>query len=458
MTRKISEQVWTRWLPALGIAGVMFYYALFHYQHALNIPFADDIHDVLLFLTNVVQSTERMHTLELFFEQTNEHRTLSSRLIYYMAFFSEGEINFRTLVFLANIALPLLLMMLYLPLRNHPKALLMLLPAALVLFQIRSYELSFWSMSAFAYMFVYLYAFASLSCLRKVSFVRFLLAVVFASLGSFTFASGQLIWLVGLVSLLQQALVLRRISLAYVVCWAVCAVLVLMVWRIGYETSNTMAVMLTYFFEEPLHGTAYFLELLGNAVSGDSVWLSACAGLVMLVIVVYLSIRGITREDVSLELFSGYIVISVFAISLGRAPLTTLEYALTSRYSFPSVLLLATTIVLVASRAPVGFAKLRVYSVIILLACAYWMSAFHVYPVMLQRMLQRTVSLYNQEKYWAFGRPMKETNAIAEEAISLGIYKPPLRPHPKPDAYLANGKSKTQSLQQGNGVKKTLDQ
>ncbi len=433
MAKKIPEQVWTHWLPVFGIAGVMLYYALFLYRYALNIPFADDIYDVLQFLSDVTQSTEWKHTVELFFAQTNEHRTLSSRLVYYLMLIVAGEINFRTLIFLANLAIPLLITLLYFAIRSHSRALLILLPVALVLFQFRAYEIHFWTMAGFAYMYVYVFAFASLSCLRQVNLTRFLAALVFASLGTFTLASGQLIWLVGFASLLHQSLVVRRIALTYAACWMVCAAMVLIAWRIGYETQFTMQFILNDFLFEPQHHITYFLVLLGNAAGENSVLLAACTGSVLLLVVGYSSVYSITRKDISLQLFACFIVLSVFAMALGRAPFTDLNYALSSRYGFPSVLLLATTIALLCSSLSVNSKILKRMSVITLLAAVYWVSSFQIYPAKAQVMQAMTVGNFNWGKYWAYGSPYSETGPIVEKATALGIYKPPARPHPAPN-------------------------
>ena len=124
----------------------------------------------------------------LLFAQYFNHRTLSNRLIYYVMLLATGEVNFRTTVFLANLALPLLLMLLYLTIRHQTYRWLVLLSAALLLFGLRTYELSLWT-SPMDDMFVYVYGFASLICLRKVGLARFLAALVFASLGAFTLAN-----------------------------------------------------------------------------------------------------------------------------------------------------------------------------------------------------------------------------------------------------------------------------
>jgi hypothetical protein len=362
MPENMSQRIWMQWMPVLVIIAMMLNFAFFLYQHALNIPYHDDILDVLEFLSNVVQSTELSHTVEIFFVEYNEHRTLASRVIYYLAYLVEGKSDFRTLTYLANLGIPLLLLTLYLAIRKHSHAFLILLPAALVLFQLRVYGLYFFSMSAFAYFFVYFYGFACIVCLRGITPRRFITAAVFALLGSFTLASGQLIWCIGLISLLHQTFILRRCSLAYPVCWLICAVLILAVWRIGYDSPHTMSLILQGILEAPVHQVLFFFTLAGSAVSDNNVPLAICAGAIMVCVFLYSTVRNIKREDISLELFAAYVLITILSITAGRASFAELQFALLSRYAYPSVLLFATTIVVCLFRMPERVGNLTSYN------------------------------------------------------------------------------------------------
>ncbi len=434
----------TQWVPAFGILGAMLFYALFLYRHALNIPFNDDIFDVLQVLNGIVQSNDLKDTLTVLSAQFIEHRTFSSRLVYYLVLLITGEVNFRTLVFLANLAIPLLLVLFYLAIRHHSRVLLVLFPAALILFSLRAYELMFWPMAGFSNMYVYLYAFASLSCLRDVGLIRFLAALLFAALGAFTLASGQLIWLFGFASLLHQALIVRRISLSYAICWAFCAVFVLLVWHMNFEPTGSIDSMFKSLRAVPLYKTQYFFALLGSAFSDRNLLLAMGAGVVMLCLVVFFSIRSFADKDVTLMLFAWYIILCAFLVTLGRSGdgvavgfirVTVLEAALKSRYSFSSLLLAATIIVLVASQrnfVHAGKAEGFTFFSVILLSAVFWGYSFKTYQPLLQSRLEKRVNHYNREEYLCFFASNEETSLIVNEAISLGIYRPPARPHPRP--------------------------
>ena len=421
----------TSWqAAALYITAVIAYYGWFLYQQAMNIPMADDITDVLGVISGILQARDGDTVLALLFEQHNDHRTLSSRLVFYAIYLVEGEVNFRTLTFAANLALPLLLGLLFFAIPDRKNRCWVLLPAALLLFQLRAYGITLWAMAAFAYFFVYAYGIASLYCLQRLTRVKFAAAVLFAFMSTFTLASGQLIWLVGFASVFQQAVILKRISLVYIPCWLIAAVLVLSLWRLGLETPNDLLTLLGYFLQTPAHHISYFLTLLGSAVSSESIVTAWLTGTAMLVVLILLTLRHYRRDELRLELVCWFIVFSTAAMVLGRAPYSTVEYALSSRYSFPSVIMLTSSWVLVATRLEIK--RPRVLLAVVLLAGIFCSASYVVYSRELQPYLERRVQNFNRGNYWIFGRPLKESNAIAAEAIALGIYHPPPRPYRAP--------------------------
>jgi hypothetical protein len=425
-----------KWLPAGVIVVVIAAYFGFLYQHALNVPLGDDIYDVLQVVNGVITADSPQQAFEIVYAQHNDHRTVATRLIYLGTYAIGGEINFRTLTFLANLGLLLSLALLFTATPHKPLRYLALLPTTLILFQLRAYGITLWSMAAFAYFYVFLYGFASLHCLHEVRPGKFILAILLATLATFTLASGQAVWLVGLLSLLHQALIRKTIPISYALCWVVSAAIVLIVWRIGLETPNTLWAMLAQFFKTPGHHVLYTLTLLGNAISESSVAWTALAGASMLVIVLVSTVASAGKADLRLELYCWFIVLSVAAMVLGRAPYSTVDYALSSRYSVPSVLMLACTWTLLAARLECRN-RLLLLLLAVLPAGTYCISSYKIYAEALQPYVEKRVDNFNRGKYWAWTRPMKETNGIVAEAVSLGVYVPPARPLPAPTIYRA---------------------
>jgi hypothetical protein len=426
-----AHRFFTRWLPVGLILVTVAYYAALLHQYAMDVPFADDIFDVVKVLSDVVGAEDYRSALEVLYAQHNDHRTLSSRLVYLALYLTGGEIDFRLLIFLANLALLALLLLLYRAARGHPEAPLVLLPAALILFQLRYYGIMLWSMAAFAYFYVFLYGFLSLRCLRRPTVPRFALAAVLAVLATFTLASGQLVWLLGLLALLHHSLAGKSLPFRYVLAWLLLAAITIALWRTGLATPNTPGALLERVFTSPGYYLLYALALTGNAVSETSVALAAGAGAAMWMVLFIVTLRARTAADPWPVLCCWYIVLTILAMTLGRAPYSTVEYALSSRYSFPSVLLLATLWVVVAVQVPIR--NIGVLAAAVLLSAAYWAGSRQLYVEPLQAHLERRVDNYNRGKYWSWPRPMKETNAIVARAVDQGIYSPPDRPLPLPD-------------------------
>lgn len=73
-------------------------------QYAVNIPYMDDYHAILDFLCNF-KTADFSHKISLLFSQHNEHRILSSRIIYVIYYNIFGDIDFKSIIFLANLEL-----------------------------------------------------------------------------------------------------------------------------------------------------------------------------------------------------------------------------------------------------------------------------------------------------------------------------------------------------------------
>lgn len=411
-------------LPLLSVVGFYFAYL---YQHAINVPLADDIYDVLQPLAQVSTAENTRTALQSLYEQHTDHRTIASRILYGALYLTAGEINFRTLNFLANLALPLLLLALYVMTAGTPRRLLVLLPAALLLLQLRAYGITFWAMASFAYFYVFAYGFFCLLLLHRTHRGRFFAAVLMATLASFTLASGQIIWLVGLASLAQQSLVRRSLSRRYLLWWLLSAITVLLLWRVGLADRIAIGTLLENFFRAPGHYVLYTLTLLGSAVSESSVAVTASVGALLLIVLCTCTLHRWRQGDLRLELCCWFIVLSVMTMVLGRG-FTAVDYGLSSRYSFPSVLMLGSIWILLALR--LRLSRWPVLLPAIALALLYNVHSFKTYSLALQPYMEKRVKNFNRGRYPAWSYPLQKSNQMVAQSIKLGIYSPPSRPLP----------------------------
>lgn len=428
------------WLPTLLTLCVASVYGYFLYRHAINIPQGDDITDVLKVITTAANSEQVGDFFAALFAQHNDHRTLSSRLVYWFSYSVQGEIDFRVLTWLASAALALLLVCLAVAAGRVNYRAWILLSAALLLLHLRAYDLVLWAMAGFAYYFVFAYGFACICCLYRVNRTRLVLGMAFAFLATYSLASGQLIWFIGLVLLIQQRAMTGRVPSGYIVSWCVAALATLWLWRFELDTPNSINQLLQLLFDTPLHHAQYFLALLGSAMSDSSVIAAAMSGAGMLLVLLLVSIRRMSQEDLRLELMCWYVVFSVLVVTLGRAPYTNLEYALASRYAFPSVLMLASLWTLAATRFV--YKRPMMLGLGVILALAYCITSYMHFAEPLQKYTEKRVQRFNRGHYWIFGTPAQVSNGIVADAIEAGVYEPPARPHPRPGIAVTSRKNK----------------
>lgn len=438
------EEYLVRWLPLFAFIGVVAYFFWFTYSHAINIPHEDSIYDFLRFLLLAQDADGFTGAFSEWFKHYNDHRTNASRLLVVAAYWLQGEVNFQTLSLLANLSLLCVLGLFYIAVRREKYRWVILLSAALLLLHIRAYTIVLWGQAAFAYCWVFAYAFACFFALHKVSPARFVLAATLCTLASFTFAAGQVVWLLGLAMLLHQTLIVKNTSVRYAALWLIVSIVMLIVWRIGFEplpapdVSQLPEEDLRRFFPGVLLNPttqelvtrfcAFFFVILGSAFFETNTWGAGITGVVMLLTLTWLSLRDFKGDDHRLAMCCWFVVASAAAITLGRASVVSPDYVLSTRYSFLSVLFASALAVLVQTRVEVF--RSRVVYVCALLACAYCIWSYQHFAAPLSEGLAKRYERFNKGHYIVFGYSAGESGKIVHEAIARGMYNPPCRPYP----------------------------
>ena len=441
-----------RWLPLAAFCAVIAHHLWFVNSYAINVPHQDDIYDFVQFVSVVENADSAGDGFKALFNHYNDHRTSASRLLVFGVYLAEGELNFHTLTLVADLGLLLILLLFYLTVRKEKYRWVYLLVSALLLLNFRAFEIILFSQGAFAYYYVCLYAFACIFTLHKVSGPRFLLAAVFCTLSSLTLASGHIVWLLGLVSLLHQCLVSGHRSLMWPAMWLLVATVILTLWYGDFTqgiytiTSELIAnsvnsppvtaggvlsgaivnPTITQILEQY---ATFFLVILGSAPIYFSTLGAGAAGLVILLVLLFVTLKFYKHDDIRLALYCWFLVAFAAAATVGRALLTTPEYVLTQRYSFISALLVCTLALLMQVR----FALVRTPAVllVLLLAVTYWSwSNFHFEPLFQNHMNQRH-GIFNNGHFPVVLTTVGESDVIVNKAIADGIYNPPCRPFPE---------------------------
>jgi hypothetical protein len=427
-----STRIFLSWLPFVALVGVIGYYLWFVYAHAINIPYHDDIFDLLRFVTQIEKTESGAEKLALLNETYNDHRTTATRLLVHGAYLLEHEVNFRTLTIIANLALPLMLLLFFFAVRGDPYRWIWLLIAALLMLTPRIYKLILHAQSSFAFLYVILYAFAGLFVLHRVTPVRFLFAVVLCSMSTFTLASGKIVWLLGFISLLHQSAVLKQKSFWYPALWLMISVAVIAAWQLGFEkliygTNDELLLG-----ERVWRYVAVLLTMLGSAVSDTSTLVAAVVGVVIIAILFVQSAQSIKQQDIRLLLCCWYVFLSAAATTLGRAVMVQPQYVLHEGYGIHSVLLISCLAVLVLSQSKSR--RVPVILAVVAAAGVYGTWSYLHFEAQVLEILQVRYKEFNEYQYpQAFRRP-EDSNAVVNEAIRAGIYRPPCRPFPACEA------------------------
>ena len=447
-----ASDFFVRWLPLAAFCAMIAYQLWFVNSYAINVPHQDDIYDFVQFVSVVENADSAGDVFKALFNQYNDHRTSASRLLVFGVYLAEGELNFHTLTLVADLGLLLILLLFYLTVRKEKYRWVYLLVSALLLLNFRAFEIILFSQGAFAYYYVCLYAFACIFTLHKVSGPKFLLAAIFCTLSSLTLASGQIVWLLGLVSLLHQCLVSERRPLLYAAMWLLVATVMLLLWHVGFNEGShevisdptvnivegppiTASPLLAGAVVDPsiqqvlMRYAAFFLVLLGSAPVYFSAVVAGAVGLVILAVLVFVTLKFYKHNDMRLALYCWFLVAFAGAVTIGRSLLMLPDYILMSRYTFISALLVCSLALLLQVR----FKLVRTPAVllVLLLAVTYWGSINLHFESWVHRYMDGRYVNFNNGRFPVILRPAGESDGIVNKAISEGIYKPPCRPLPE---------------------------
>jgi len=426
--------------------GTIGYYFCYLLRYALNIPYQDEIYDVLGFLSELVKSEDWHTSLQLFFIKWNEHSTASTRLVYYLSYRLFGEVNFVTLTVLANTALTVFVGLIYLRLRDQNYRWLILLPVVFTLFSFRAYYTALWSMAAFSYFYVLVYGFCCCYCLHKLTRLRLLLAIFFGALATFSLASGQLVWLAGLLGVAHQTFVTKNISKWYLPAWILAAAAVLLVWHsrswghpdlqseniIHLPTADDFTTIQNSVLVALLAQLKFFLAMIGGVVSDSSVLLATVTGIGLLLGFVFFVGAAWRGSDIRLELCCVYVLLTLAAMAHGRAEFVVLAESLNSRFSVPSVMLVCILWTLLIVRLRVR--SIAALYLVALLAGINHLMAYATYSEAIIHFHDVQAKRYNNNVFWLLGVPLEESARVVANAMALGIYKGPDRPVPLDDS------------------------
>jgi len=294
-------------LPLLHVVGIAI-------SSSRNIIFWDEFDTALDLVLRIDAGASWRELLQRFFAINNEHRMVTSRLMYAASYWLTGTINFHVIGAIGNLFLVGLGATLVLAVTGWQRRLRMAVVFAFLMFQLEHFESFVWSGAAIDHFQVVMHALLAVVMLSRRTLAGGCAAGVFGLLATFTLAHGNVVWPVGALLLAQQR---RWRELAG---WCAFSVAAVAAFLHGFELNPAHQVV-ELSAANILRLGRYWLALLGAPLTLGHAAYAPLPGALLLAALGFLALRGFaTRQPVAFfgTLFS---IGALTLIALGRAEL-----------------------------------------------------------------------------------------------------------------------------------------
>lgn len=340
----------TLFLPIILIA---IYYTVV-LSFSVNFPISDDF-ALIEFINEFISTNGFYQKLMLFWNQHNEHRIVTTKIVFLAYYEIFGTLNFTHLCLIGNLAIlaiyVLLWQQLYNDMNNKATPLLMIFITCM-LFQYGSGESMIWAMASISNYYVLFFTLLSLAFLKENKGPHFILAVIFAVLSSCTQGNGLAALIAGALYLFSQ----KRYRLFMY--WLLTTLVVFFFYFSNYTTPTHHSDPL-YFYSQILKITLFTFAFIGSAFGmGASHYpvltkifllLSILIGLYLSIITLYFIYRKKYKDGNIFIWFNIFIMITAFLTAVSRINFG-LTQAMASRYHInSSLMVISTTIIIIES-------------------------------------------------------------------------------------------------------------
>ncbi len=288
-----------------------------------NIVFWDEFDTALELILRLDSGIGWREVGERLFAINNEHRTVTSRLLFAASYWLTGTVNFHVIGAIGNLFHVGTCAILVGAQPGWAPRLRMAVVLAFLMFQLEHFESLLWSGASIDHFQIVTLAVGALAALARGTRRGVAAAMLLALLATFTLAHGVVVWAAGGALLWHQR---RRAQLG---AWAASAAVVIAVFLQGFAfnpSHHITDVGARNFIDVPV----YWLALLGGPLTLGDAGFAPYAGVVLLAGLGLVAARGaFTREP--LAMFSALFALGALAlVAYGRAELA--GAAINSRY------------------------------------------------------------------------------------------------------------------------------
>jgi len=312
-----------------------------------NMPFQDEFATVLDFLLRY-RETKTWHAFAtLLFNQENEHRIVTSRLIFLALKGLTGKINFSAVAVLGDGFIVAAIAVIAWQEREVAYRLVLIAVLSLLIFQMQHFENLFLSYASIDHFHIVLLGAISLALLNRGTAWGEPGGAIFASLACFTLAHGVALFPAGALLLIVQ----KRWPglIAWCSVGVICSVLYL-----SGLSGYTRPLATFHSFDGWLAFGRFWLGLLGGVPSLGSAVLAPYFGLAALGLVAWLIFRGAWRREAFFCALAAAAIGAMLLIAYGRFGFPAFP-ATSSRYMVQSAVLWSALSLLVLKELPARF-------------------------------------------------------------------------------------------------------
>lgn len=329
---------------------------------ARNIVYWDEFDTALDLLLALDTGVDARGFFERIFAINNEHRMITSRLLFAFSWWTTGTVDFSVMGAIGNLFLVALCVTLLAAAGTLERRVRLGVVLAALMFQLGHYENFLWSGASIDHFQVVMLAIGAIVGLARGTKPAFALAAVLAVLATFTLAQGLVIWPVGAVMLWRA----QRRSEFWV--WLGLAALTGLAFFQGFELNSGHQIASQKGVTDVL---LYWLSLLGAPLAFGHGALAPYAGTLLLAGIVWLGLRGGWRNEPVMLPVALYGMGALALIAIGRAEVAGGQ--LQSRYMVLSAL---TWVTLLFGCLEYASHPLRPWRVLV--ACLPVLAAFNI--------------------------------------------------------------------------------
>ncbi len=277
-----------------------------------DVVYWDEFDTALALVLKLKEGQPADSFLKDLFAINNEHRMVTSRLLFAGMYWLTGTINFAAIDFIGNATMFGLCVLLIATAGHTLRKVRLAVLLAMALFQLEHYENYLWSGASIDHFQVVLLMAAAVVALSRGTPTAVLVGGFFGALATFTLAHGLAIWPIG-AAMLWFARPRRGFAL-----WGALAVLTIGGFFTGFRT-NPSEKFVTVSFDGLIQVLHYWISIIGAAPALGSPGWAPFLGLLLLALLAYAMARGaIRRERIALPL-AWCVIAAAGLIAAGRA-------------------------------------------------------------------------------------------------------------------------------------------